>query len=250
MPLKAVVPEKLSPYNPRDRLSSIKSLIVDRDAMGGGLLADALTRNLECNAVACHSSKVLDVIATGKVDIVIISADLNSKPRGGFELVSAVSSANPTLPIVMLLDHPSRETVINAFRAGARGVFNRQEPMSQLLECVKHVKKGSIWADADQTNHLLEGIKSIPDTSAFTEGNLATLTMRELQVVRFAALGKTNKVIATELGLSEHTVKNYLLRAFEKLGVSSRVELLFLLTMRGHSFSSSFATVTEISEKE
>ena len=250
MPLKAVVPEKLSPYNPRDRLSSIKSLIVDRDAMGGGLLADALTRNLECNAVACHSSKVLDVIATGKVDIVIISADLNSKPRGGFELVSAVSSANPTLPIVMLLDHPSRETVINAFRAGARGVFNRQEPMSQLLECVKHVKKGSIWADADQTNHLLEGIKSIPDTSAFTEGNLATLTMRELQVVRFAALGKTNKVIATELGLSEHTVKNYLFRAFEKLGVSSRVELLFLLTMRGHSFSSSFATVTEISEKE
>lgn len=250
MPLKAVVPEKLSPYNPRDRLSSIKSLIVDRDAMGGGLLADALTRNLECNAVACHSSKVLDVIATGKVDIVIISADLNSKPRGGFELVSAVSSANPTLPIVMLLDHPSRETVINAFRAGARGVFNRQEPMSQLLECVKHVKKGSIWADADQTNHLLEGIKSIPDTSAFTEGNLATLTMRELQVVRFAALGKTNKVIATELGLSEHTVKNYLCRAFEKLGVSSRVELLFLLTMRGHSFSSSFATVTEISEKK
>ena len=241
MPLKAVIPEKLSPYGQRDRLS-VKTLIVDRDAMGGGLLADALTRNLECDAVACHASKVLEAIATGKVDIVIISADLNSKPRGGFELVSAISTANPALPIVMLLDHPSRESVINAFRAGARGVFNRQEPMSQFLECVKHVKKGSIWADADQTNHLLEGLKSIPDTSAFTEGNLATLTMRELQVVRFAALGKTNRMIANELGLSEHTVKNYLFRAFEKLGVSSRVELLFLLTIKGQSFSSPLST--------
>jgi DNA-binding NarL/FixJ family response regulator len=54
--------------------------------------------------------------------------------------------------------------------------------------------------------------------------------------VQCAATGQTNKAIASELGLSEHTVKNYLFRAFEKLGVSSRVELLFYLTVRGHSF--------------
>ena len=231
-----MIPEKVSTYGQRHKLS-IKTLIVDRDAMSGGLIADALARNLECDAVACHASKVLDAIATGRVDILIVSADLNSKPRGGFELVSAVSSANPSLPIVMMLDHPSKEAVLNAFRAGARGIFNREEPMSQFLECVKHVKKGSIWADPDQTNYLLEGIKSIPDTSAFTERNLATLTIREMQVVRLAALGKTNRVIATELVLSEHTVKNYLFRAFEKLGVSSRVELLFFLTIQGRSFS-------------
>jgi DNA-binding NarL/FixJ family response regulator len=56
-------------------------------------------------------------------------------------------------------------------------------------------------------------------------------------VVKCAARGKTNKSIAAELGLSEHTVKNYLFRAFEKLGVSSRVELLFYLTVSGHTFS-------------
>jgi two-component system nitrate/nitrite response regulator NarL len=56
--------------------------------------------------------------------------------------------------------------------------------------------------------------------------------------VQCAATGQTNKAIASELGLSEHTVKNYLFRAFEKLGVSSRVELLFYLTSRGHSFGS------------
>ena len=61
------------------------------------------------------------------------------------------------------------------------------------------------------------------------------MTYREQQVVQAAARGKTNKVIASELGLSEHTVKNYLFRAFDKLGVSNRVELLFYLTMRGHT---------------
>ena len=54
--------------------------------------------------------------------------------------------------------------------------------------------------------------------------------------MQHAAKGKTNRAIANDLGLSEHTVKNYLFRAFEKLGVSNRVELLFYLTIRGHSF--------------
>jgi DNA-binding NarL/FixJ family response regulator len=71
------------------------------------------------------------------------------------------------------------------------------------------------------------------------------LTVRELQVVKCAARGKTNKVIAGELGLSEHTVKNYLFHAFEKLGVSNRVELLFYLTLRGHTFDPGRAEESE-----
>jgi DNA-binding NarL/FixJ family response regulator len=66
--------------------------------------------------------------------------------------------------------------------------------------------------------------------------DLSVLTTRELQVVQHAARGKTNKAIAGELYLSEHTVKNYMFRAFEKLHVSNRVELLFYLASRGHAF--------------
>jgi DNA-binding NarL/FixJ family response regulator len=66
------------------------------------------------------------------------------------------------------------------------------------------------------------------------------LSYREKQVVQSAARGKTNKVIAGELGLSEHTVKNYLFHAFEKLGVSSRTELLFHLTLRGQTLGSTW----------
>jgi DNA-binding NarL/FixJ family response regulator len=57
-------------------------------------------------------------------------------------------------------------------------------------------------------------------------------------VVHHAAQGKTNKAIARELGLSEHTVKNYLFHVFDKLGVSNRIELLFYLTTKGEDLRS------------
>jgi DNA-binding NarL/FixJ family response regulator len=63
----------------------------------------------------------------------------------------------------------------------------------------------------------------------------SSLTVREMQVVRSAASGMTNREIAKELGLSDHTVKNYLFKAFEKLGVSSRVELLLSLVLGGQT---------------
>jgi DNA-binding NarL/FixJ family response regulator len=109
--------------------------------------------------------------------------------------------------------------------------------MSEFLSCVEHVTKGFIWAGKQETNALLEAFRSIPAPKVLTPRNSPALTVRELQVVKCAARGKTNKSIAVELGLSEHTVKNYLFRAFEKLGVSSRVELLFYLTVGGRKLT-------------
>lgn len=84
-------------------------------------------------------------------------------------------------------------------------------------------------------DYFLEAFRSIPAPSALTRDDSAALTERELQVVQCAARGKTNKAIASELLLSEHTAKNYLFKAFGKLGVSSRVELLFYLATRNYS---------------
>jgi DNA-binding NarL/FixJ family response regulator len=107
--------------------------------------------------------------------------------------------------------------------------------VAEFLDCVEHVRKGFIWAGALETTLLLDAIKCIPSPDIAMASASSPLTERELDVVRHAAIGKTNKVIAAELKLSEHTVKNYLFRAFEKIGVSNRVELLFYLTLKGHS---------------
>jgi two-component system, NarL family, nitrate/nitrite response regulator NarL len=108
--------------------------------------------------------------------------------------------------------------------------------VTEFLDCVEHVCKGFIWAGAQETTLLLDALCSIPSPDVALAGKTASLSLRELQVVKGAARGKTNKVIASDLALSEHTVKNYLFRAFEKLGVSNRVELLFYLNLRDHTF--------------
>jgi two-component system nitrate/nitrite response regulator NarL len=153
------------------------------------------------------------------------------------------------MPIVILLNQSTHDSVINAFRSGARGVFSRQQPVAELLDCVEHVRKGFIWAGAQETALLLDAISLLPSPDAPMAIESSTLSVRELQVVKCAARGKTNKVIAGELGLSEHTVKNYLFRIFEKLGVSNRVELLFYLTLKDHAFDPSRVETSEANRK-
>lgn len=233
MPVKSTKQEKSFQIVPRNE-AEFRAAVVGQDTMSSGLLVNALTRDLKCAAVGTRPTDLLQSLAIGNFDIVIISADISSRLGAGFELANAVSSAFPKVPIVILIGEPTKEATTNALRAGARGVFNRQMSISQFVDCVKHVRSGAIWAGAEETGFLLEAFKRFPASGPLTDGNLLNLSVRELQVVRSAACGRTNKAIASELSLSEHTVKNYLFRAFEKLGVSSRVELLFYLTMRGH----------------
>jgi two-component system, NarL family, nitrate/nitrite response regulator NarL len=223
-------------FNGRDDSElAFRVLIVDRDSMSGDLLATALTRDRDCQASAIGSADLLGRIADGKAQLVVIGAELNQETKTGFELARTVRRLHPAIPIVILLNQSTHDSVINAFRCGASGVFSRQQPLAEFLECVDHVRKGCLWAGKDETTLLLGALSSLPSPNVSMGEDSSPLTFRELQVVKCAARGKTNKVIAGELGLSEHTVKNYLFRAFDKLGVSNRVELLFYLTQRGHT---------------
>ncbi|MDP9052501.1 MAG: response regulator transcription factor [Acidobacteriota bacterium] len=244
MPSKLRAEERVIQINQSPRQIP-RVLIADRDSMSSDLLAGALARDGRCEAAAIQPSELLATLAASDFDVVVIAAELEVNTGNAFDLVATVCRTHNTTGVVMLLSHFSHEQVIKAFRLGARGVFSRQQPMAEFLSCVEHVRKGFIWAGKQETTALLEAFRSIPAPEVLTPANSPSLTVRELQVVKCAARGKTNKSIAAELGLSEHTVKNYLFRAFEKLGVSSRVELLFYLTVSGHSFSSLSTTKTD-----
>src|SRR5271165_203655 len=236
MSLKASSEERI-PKQDQSAEPPLRVLIVDRDAMSSHLLAEALVRNRRCDATAILAPDLLRTLATREIHLVVIGADLNTGPRMGFELAEAVCCAHPEIIIVLLLNQTDHLSVINAFRSGARGVFSRQRPIPEFLDCIEHVRKGYIWAGREETNTLLETFKNIPAPGGLIASISTPLARRELEVVQCAAKGRTNRAIAAELGLSEHTVKNYLFRAFEKLGISSRGELLFYLATRGHIFS-------------
>lgn len=207
-----------------------RAAIVGQDEMNSGLLAAMIRRELNCEAFGTSTSELLSLLRNQAIDVAIIDADIGHEAGAGFGLATTISSEFPEVRIVILVTKPSREATISSLRAGACGIFNRQQPIGQFIECIEHVRDGAIWAGPAETRFLLDAMKDTAVLNALAVDKSPTLSAREMQVVRAAASGKTNKEIASELRLSEHTVKNYIFRAFEKLGVSSRIELLIYLT--------------------
>lgn len=235
--------------------SGNRILVIGRDAFSSDLLATALSRNLGWVAVSVSPFSISKTISSGKTRLAIVNADLSSIPGEGFDLANSIARAHPETAIIIILTEASPEAVIRAFQSGASGVFCQEEPMTELLHCIEHVVNRSIWAGQKASLALLETLKNMPSPATLvgTEAR-ESLTARELQVVQCAATGKTNRSIAGQLHLSEHTVKNYLFRAFAKLGVSSRVELIFYLslsgTLAGRSIRNSSSSVSSGSSGE
>jgi DNA-binding NarL/FixJ family response regulator len=133
----------------------------------------------------------------------------------------------------MLLDHDERDLVVEAFRSGAIGVCERSQSCETLCKCIHSVHRGQVWANSQQLRYLLEALSGgMPGRVTDVRGQVL-LTQREGEVVSLVAEGLRNREIAEALKISEHTVKNHLFRVFERLGISSRAELiLYLLGQR------------------
>jgi DNA-binding NarL/FixJ family response regulator len=95
-----------------------------------------------------------------------------------------------------------------------------------LARCIQCVSEGQIWANSRELRYLLEALGEALPLRVIDARGAALLSRRELEVVRCVAEGLSNREIAQRLGLTEHTVKNYLFRIFDKLGVSKRVEVV------------------------
>jgi DNA-binding NarL/FixJ family response regulator len=157
---------------------------------------------------------------------------LEDDPKRGFELAKEIRLAAPDARVVLLLDNTRPETVVEAFRAGARGVFSRNESLAILARCVACVAQGQIWANSEQMGYAVEALSVAASRRHFNSEELKTLSRREQEVASALSDGLSNREIAERLQLSPHTVKNHIFRIFEKLGVSSRFELMAALGRR------------------
>ena len=90
-----------------------------------------------------------------------------------------------------------------------------------------------MWANSEQLQYLIETVTQVPSLRMVNARGSRLLTAREEQVVALVADGLSNREVARELGLSEHTVKKYLFHIFDKLGISSRVELVLYAVSHG-----------------
>lgn len=220
----------------------IRILIVDRNCMGSQLLAESLERDSRFTAVGMvattTTTELLSAISARKPQVAVISSEFEGGPRRGLQFVRAINTNHRNVHIVSLLERSAQDEVIAAFRCGAKGVFCRNNPLAEFRSCIERVSRGEIWASGVETEYLLEALRSAPSCDGIDSDKVRMLSKREIQVAECAVQGYSNKQIAEQFQLSEHTVKNYLSRIFDKLGVSTRFELLFLMLKEGNGLAS------------
>jgi len=208
----------------------IRVLVSDSTRVHTQLLADELKRdgNLQVTTSTAGTEALITRPNFSDVDVLVISSTLDEQPGRGFDVLRSLRASNPQIRAVMLLQSSKSLMILEAFRAGARGVFCACESLEALSKCVHRVFQGQIWANTEQVEILLQALASSHHIRAVDASGLNLLSKREMEVVRCVAQGMSNRAIAERLHVSQHTVKNSLFRIFDKLGVSNRVELLFM----------------------
>jgi DNA-binding NarL/FixJ family response regulator len=211
-------------------------LIADSNRMQAQLLTSALRRRAEFRVSTCpmETFSILQAIAQKPPRIAVLSVNQAANIAETVITLRRFHLAHPEIPKVLLVDTCDRELVVSAFRSGARGIFPITDANLRLLcKCLLRVASGQIWANTEQLNYVMDLISEVPSLRVLNSRGNSLLTPREEQVVALVAEGLGNREIARELNLSEHTIKKYLYRIFEKLGISSRVELVLYAVNNG-----------------
>jgi len=214
----------------------IRVLAADSTRMNSQLLAAALERDKRFQVLdpMSDSQELMATVMREKPAVVVISAELDDDRTKGFQIARELRALQPETRVVLLLDSSERSQVVQAFRSGACGVFCRSESLKSLAKCICCVHQGQIWANSRELGYLLEALgEALPLRAVDAQGTVL-LSRREQDVVRCVAEGLSNREIAQRLGLTEHTVKNYLFRIFDKLGVSKRVEVVLYAYSMGN----------------
>jgi len=205
-------------------------LIVEGNLLSADLLSSALKRcqnYFEVVEQLTSASVAVEKLDRLKPNVALISVDSQDKSAARYQLISHIKERCPKTATVALLNDSRLEHVLEVFRCGARGVISRDQPFRVLAKCIRKVHEGEIWASSDQIGFIFESLKR--STEVFSglapQTSLSELTPRQRDVAVLVIEGLRNAEIATRLSVSEHTVRNYIMRIYDKLGVSNRVQL-------------------------
>jgi DNA-binding NarL/FixJ family response regulator len=211
----------------------VKVFIADGSRLSCQLIAAAVRRGRYRTKVvgyATDAAGIREGLEESEADVAVIGARLEDEDQTGFQVTREIRASGCELNVIMLLDSNKPAMVVEAFRAGASGIFSRDQSSELLCKCIHAVHKGQVWASSKELHFVIEALGPAPmaktiSVRASSVRASGLLTKREEGVVHLVAEGMTNRDISQELKLSEHTVRNYLFRIFNKVGTSNRLEL-------------------------
>jgi DNA-binding NarL/FixJ family response regulator len=175
---------------------------------------------------AANAADAIETAARAKPDVVIM--DVRLPDGNGVEACRAIRETRPETKVIMLTSYADDEAVFASIVAGAAGYLLKQTRGQALVDAVRAVSEGRSLLDPDVTGKVLERVRKGRDE----DPAIASLTDQERKVLGHLAEGKTNREIGTALFLSEKTVKNYVSRILDKLGLTRRAEAAAYMAKR------------------
>lgn len=179
-------------------------------------------------AEAGTAADAIEAAARETPDVVIM--DVRLPDGSGVEACRSIREILPATRVIMLTSYPDDEALYASIIAGASGYLLKQTRARALVEAIETVSRGRALLDPDVTARVLERVRR---GRADEDPALAALTDQERRVLEQLATGKTNREIGEALFLSEKTVKNYVSRILEKLGLHRRAEAAAFAARRG-----------------
>ncbi|KQV61240.1 LuxR family transcriptional regulator [Pelomonas sp. Root1217] len=182
---------------------------------------------------AANGPDAIQRVRAGGVDVVLL--DIAMPQRDGLDILKALKSEFPKLPVLMLSTYPDRQYAVRSLKLGAAGYLNKSADSEQMIDAVRSVARGKLFITPSVAEQLAgaigaggPGSRQADDTQALHE----LLSHREYQVFKLLAAGRSVGEIAEQLVLSPNTVSTYRARVLEKIGVRNDVELaLFAVRM-------------------
>ncbi len=200
----------------------LRLLVVDdHEVVRQGLVALIDRREkFQVVAEAGTVEEALDAARRFQPDLVIM--DVRLPDGSGIEACREIRAELPDTRVVMLTSYPDEEAVLSAIIAGASGYLLKQIRARDLVNALEAVGRGESLLDPAVTEKVLERVRRIA-SGTYTD-ELAQLTAQEQKILQLVAEGKTNKEIASEVFLSDKTVKNYVSSILSKLNLQRRAQ--------------------------
>lgn len=174
-------------------------------------------------ATATNGTEVLEALPTARPDILVL--DLNMPERSGIDVLRTLRSRGDMRPVVLMTASLGDDALIEAIKLGVSGILLKDGAHDMLVHCLEDVRAGRRSID----NRLLDRALDLSMDGEGSSNPINSLTKRERTIAELTSHGLRNREIATELGMTEGTVKVYLHRIYGKLSVSSRTELAILI---------------------
>jgi DNA-binding NarL/FixJ family response regulator len=186
--------------------------------------------DLEIVGEATDGRQTVELAEKLHPDIAVI--DISMKELNGIEAIAQVRRKSPSTFIIALSMFGEERYVTRAVRSGAKAYVLKDSSGEDLLQAIRAVQQGQSFFSPSVAKVMLEAYSRGLD-GVTVEDKYELLTDREREIYQMLAEGKTNKVIADELGLKMHTVETHRLRVMNKLDVHNMAQLVLSAVRRG-----------------